>query len=68
MENYNRLTEDTIYNTGDLIFLKYEVGSKMANVYVGPFKILQDLGPNVKIETDQNTDIIQKSRAKHFSN
>ena len=38
----------------------------MDNVYVGPFKILQDLGPNVEIETSKNTDIIHKSRVKHF--
>ena len=38
----------------------------MDSVYVGPFKILQDLGPNVEIETGNNTDIIHKSRVKHF--
>ena len=66
VEDGNRLMEDTIYNTGDLILLKNEVGSKMDSVYVGPFKILQDLGPNVEIQTGSNTDIIHKSRVKHF--
>ena len=66
VEDYNRLTEETKYNTGDLILLKNEVGSKMDHVYVGPYKILQDLGSNVEIETGKNTDIIHKSRVKHF--
>ena len=66
VQNYNKSTEERIYNTGDLILIKNETGSKMDNVYNGPFKIMQDLGPNVEIEIGKTKDIVHKSRIKHL--
>lgn len=38
----------------------------MDNIYLGPYKIIKDLGPNVQIQLDKNIDIIHKSRVKKF--
>ena len=63
---YNKKAKEIVYKPGTSVLLKNETGGKLDETYKGPFKIVQDLGPNVEIEIGKTKDIVHKSRIKHF--
>ena len=48
-EQRNKNTKPTNYKEGLLILLKNETAKKLEEKYTGPYKLIEDLGPNVKI-------------------
>lgn len=66
-ENHNKNASNKIYNQGDLVLLKNENGSKMDNIYIGPYRVVNDEGPNVKIEIGNKHEIVHKGRIKYFN-
>lgn len=67
-DKYDTLSNPVSYNKDDLILVKNECARKLDCVFDGPFKVVQDLGVNVKIEKNGKIDIIHKDRTKKFSN
>lgn len=64
--NYDNHINPILYKSGDLVLVKNEVGNKLSNLYSGPYKVIKDLSPNVKIEINGKTDIIHKNRTKLY--
>lgn len=63
---YDMYTKPIKYNKGDLLLIKNEAGSKFDNVYIGPFEVLEELCPNVKILRNGKEEIIHKNRTKLY--
>lgn len=64
--NYDSYLKPVIYKTGDLLLVRNETGNKFDDVYLGPFKVLGDLSPNVKILRNGKEDIVHKNRTKPY--
>lgn len=64
---YDSYVKPVMYKKGDQLLLKNDCNSnKFDNVYLGPFIVIEDLSPNVKILQDGKEDIIHKNRTKPF--
>lgn len=55
------------YKRNDLVLIKNETGTKLDQKYIGPFPIMEDLGPNVRVQIKQKEDIIHKNRIKRYN-
>lgn len=65
--NYDKNMNPVTYKKDDLILLKNETAKKLEKLFKGPFKVVEDLGANVKIIKENNkTDIVHKNRTKLF--
>lgn len=64
---YDNITNPVYYNKGDYLLLKNPTGSKMDQLYLGPYKVLEDMNCNVKILKDGKDDIVHKNRTKHYN-
>lgn len=54
------------YSENDLILIKKENSRKLDCVYDGPYKVVEDMGVNVKIEKNGKIDVVHKDRTKMF--
>lgn len=54
------------YKANDKILLKNELGNKLNSVYLGPYKVLNDVSPNVEVEIDGKTVLVHKNRTKPY--
>lgn len=63
---YDKYVNPITYNKDDLILVKSETGGKLDELFNGPFVVLEDMGPNVKISKDKKIDIVHKNRTKRF--
>lgn len=64
--NYDLNMKPIMYKPDDLILVKNEVGGKLDSVYLGPFKVVKDVSPNVEIVKDNKIDVIHKNRTKLY--
>lgn len=48
------------------MLLKNETGTKLSNVYNGPYKVIQEQTPNVTILKDDKLETVHKNRTKPF--
>ena len=62
----NKKAKLQLYKSGDLVWLKNETAKKLEAKYNGPYKILEDMNPNVKILINKKEDLIHKSRIKPY--
>lgn len=65
-ELYDKNIYPVTYNEGDLILVRNETGSKLDCVYEGPFVVIKDESPNVKIIRKNKIDVIHKNRTKLY--
>lgn len=63
---YDEHIRPTKYKKGDNILIKSETGNKLTNLYTGPYKVIQDLSPNVEVNINGKSDIIHKNRTKLY--
>ena len=63
---YDKNVNQVRYEKGDLILLKNETASKLDTLYTGPFIVIEDEEPNVKILKNNKTEIVHKNRTKLF--
>lgn len=63
---YDEKINPITYKTGDLILVKNESGNKLDNIYEGPYTVIEDISPNVKINKNDKIDVIHKNRTKLF--
>lgn len=63
---FNKTAELKIYYPGDLVWLKNETAKKLEAKYIGPYKVIEDLNPNLKILINKKEDLVHKSRVKSY--
>ncbi|RVE41280.1 hypothetical protein evm_014071 [Chilo suppressalis] len=63
---YDKNVNSVTYNENDFVLLKNETGSKLDTLYTGPYRVISDLSPNVKIVKDNKEIIVHKNRTKPF--
>ena len=64
--SYDKNINPIVYKKDDLILIKSETGGKLDELYQGPFVVLEDIGPNVKILKNKKVDVVHKNRTKKF--
>lgn len=63
---YDRQINPITYEKDDLILLKSESGNKLQSVYEGPFSVIKDDSPNVRISKNGKECVVHKNRTKPF--
>lgn len=63
---YDENSKEINFVKDDLVLIKNESGNKVEKLYNGPYKVLEDLGPNVKIVKDNKIEIVHKNRTKMY--
>lgn len=66
-EKYDLGKNPIVYKPNDLILVKNEVGNKLESIYLGPYKVLKDLSPNVEIDINGKSMIVHKNRTKFYN-
>lgn len=64
--NYDKYVNPIMYKCNDMILLKNENCNKFQNVYNGPFRVIEDISPNVRILKDNKIETVHKNRTKLF--
>jgi hypothetical protein len=54
------------YQPGDLVLLKNEQRKKLDPIFNGPFKVLEEKGPNVELEINNKKQVVHKDRVKPY--
>lgn len=67
-ERYDKNVNPTTYNPDDLVLVKNNMCNKLDNVYTGPYRVISDESPNVKILKNGRVDTIHKNRTKLYHN
>lgn len=63
---YDRSVNSIKYQKDDLLLLKNETGRKVDPLFEGPYKVIEDLGCNVKISKNNKIDLVHKNRTKPY--
>lgn len=63
---YDKSVNPVTYAKDDLILVRNETANKLDCLYDGPFVVIEDIEPNVKILKNNKIDIIHKNRTKPF--
>lgn len=63
---YDKKCNPVTYNKDDLVLVKSERTKKLDNIFEGPYIVLEDMGPNVKIQKQNKIELIHKDRTKLF--
>lgn len=63
---YDKNIKTMIYKPGDYVLLKNQTGNKLDNIYLGPFLVIEDLSPNVKILKNNREYVTHKNNTKLF--
>lgn len=64
--NFDKTINSIKYKKGDLVLIKNQVGDKLDKIYLGPYEVIEDVSPNVKILKDNKAYIIHKNNTKKF--
>lgn len=59
---YDQTCNPVFYKAGELLIVKKEGRDKLDPVYLGPFKVIEDMGVNVKISNKNKENVIHKNR------
>lgn len=65
--NYDKKANPVNYKCGDLILIKNQVGNKLDKIYTGPYKVIAEMPPNVKIIKDNKEYLIHKNNTKIYN-
>ena len=55
------------YEEDDLILLKNETGRKLDRKFTGPYRVVEDMGPNIKVLINGKEDVVHKDRVKNYN-
>jgi hypothetical protein len=64
---YNCKAFPTTYVKGDLVLLKNQVRDKLDPVYIGPYEVIEEVSPNVKIIKDGKEYLVHKNNTKMYN-
>ena len=65
-EDSQKELKNIIFQKEQNIFIKKEDTAKLEDVNEGPFRVIQDLGPNVLIEKNGKIETVHKNRTILF--
>lgn len=65
---YDKKCNLVTYNKNDLVLVKNEGRRKLDYIFEGPYVVIEDMGPNVKILKQNKIELIHKDRTKLFHN
>lgn len=65
-KRYDKNINPVTYRPNDLVLIKNNMCNKLDNVYSGPYRVISDESPNVKILNNGKVDIIHKNRTKLY--
>lgn len=63
---YDQKVNSVTYKIDDLLLVKNETGGKLDSLFCGPYKVIEDCGPNVVILKNNKREVIHKNRTKRF--
>lgn len=64
--SYDQKLNCVTYKPGDLILVKNQIGNKLNCIYKGPYKVIEELSPNVKINKNNKEILVHKNNTKPF--
>ena len=65
-EIFDKEINPIYYKKDDLILLRNPISDKKQSVYLGPYLVIEDLCPNVKILINGKEKLVHKNRTKPF--
>lgn len=63
---YDKKCNPITYKINDLVLIKNECTKKLDNIFEGPYRVLEDMGSNVKINKNDKVELVHKDRTKLF--
>lgn len=63
---FDKKSNPVNYKSGDLVLIKNQVGDKLDRIYIGPFKVIKVIEPNVVILRDNKEYVIHKNNTKLY--
>lgn len=67
-EKYDRTKNPITYSKGDKVLLKNETGNKLSSpCFVGPYLVIEDVAPNVKLLVNNKEVLVHKNRTKPYN-
>lgn len=64
--NYDQNKKTISYKKDDLILIRNESSNKMDRLFNGPYVVIEEVGPNVKIIKNGKVDTVHKNRTKPY--
>lgn len=64
--NYDQNKKPISYKKDDLILIRNESSNKMDRLFNGPYVVIEEVGPNVKIIKNGKVDTVHKNRTKPY--
>lgn len=65
--NFDKKTYPVTYNNGDKLLIRNENASKLNKLFEGPYTVIEDLEPNVKIDKNGKIEVVHKNRTKIYT-
>lgn len=63
---YDTKIRPTNYNAGDKVLVKNETGSKLEQLYNGPYEVVKENSPNITLKIDNKEVSVHKNRVKPY--
>lgn len=63
---YDTYVNPVKYKPNDKLLVKSETGNKLTTLYLGPYKVIKDVSPNVEILINGKREIVHKNRTKPY--
>lgn len=64
--NFDKNINPIVYKKNDYLLVKNETGTKLDALYNGPYLVIEDIEPNVKILKNDKIDTVHKNRTKPY--
>lgn len=65
--SYDKKIYPVMYKNGDKLLIRNENASKLDQLFEGPYTVIEDLEPNVKIDKNGKIDVVHKNRTKLYT-
>lgn len=65
-QTYDKNVNQIKYSPNDMLLVKNETGNKLKPLYDGPYIVIEEQEPNLKIMKNGKIDIVHKNRTKLF--
>jgi hypothetical protein len=65
-DKFDHCAKESTYRSGELVLLKKKGRKKLDDVFIGPFEITKDEGPNVEIKIKNKQQLVHKNRIKPY--
>lgn len=64
--SYDKKMNSVKYRSGDLVLLKNQIGDKLDKIYLGPYEVIEEITPNIKIMKNGKEYVTHKNNTKIF--